>query len=252
MPIKERDKSKISTSLNQWDKVANYFDPNIKNNSNYFPAKENFEAIWPYLSKLLCQQKLPNRNDFRICDFGCGTGVLAEKLSTMLYDIYACDTSQEMIALAQSSTKGLVTYKTSFEHLKKHGPFNLITAIMVFQFISNPQATINAMAENLIDGGHIFFATHNVDYVYECINNGIKFYKTDCTNLTEYKIAIGCESINTFVRDPKWYDDIMKNAGFSYVSHSVVPALPPPNLECKDFMNSTKPKYYIAWYKKTK
>lgn len=69
---------------NCWDDVAANWDAEI---SNQEIAEKAFESL----------QRLINIKGLHILDFGCGTGLLSQKLSPLAKDIVALDSSEAMI-----------------------------------------------------------------------------------------------------------------------------------------------------------
>ena len=237
----------------QWNAVAPFFSQNMSPNSNYFPGKDNYDNAWPFLYSVISTQLNPNPNeDVHICDFGCGTGTFAEQLSRLKLHTYACDFSTEMILQAKKHTKGEVVYEVgSTNFLYKYSPFDMIVAVMVFQFVPNLEEILRTMAECVGEDGLLFFAVHHIDYAYECARNGIKFRMKNTDGDTEEgQIFIGNRWIKTFVRSPSWYDGVLSKVGFTRVGYTLSDNNPPEEAPKIEGDRWTSSKYYIAWYKK--
>ncbi len=99
----------------------------------------------------------------RILDFGCGTGLLSERLAPLVADVVAIDTSQSMIEVLDRKEIGNVTTicadiddpavridATWFSE------FDLVVASSVCGFLPDYEATLGVLAQPLNEGG--FFA----------------------------------------------------------------------------------------------
>lgn len=236
----------------QWDAVVPFFSQSMGEESNYLPGKDNYDNVWPFLNSVILTQLNSASNEIpRICDFGCGTGTFAEQLNQLKYHTYACDFSSEMISQAKKHAKGDAVYEVgSTDFLRKYYPFNLVIAVMVFQFIPDLDDTIRTMVECIDKDGLLFFAVHHIDYAYECARCGVKFRIPDATDHTEVgEIFIGNTWIRTFIRSPEWYDNLLARMGFVRVGYTLSDNNPPEEVSEIRSDRWTSSKYYIAWYK---
>lgn len=234
-----------------WDRVASNFRPKTSCNSIYAPGADNFNAVWPILYQVICRWQ-PKNTGYRVCDFGCGTGILAEQLDRLKFRTYACDISQNMIAQARLLSRGNVVYEIGgYDFVNKYSPFQLITAIMVFQFIENLDTLINTLAHCLVKDGLLFFAVHNMEYVRECEGYGLKFRGVDNKTVPAIgEILIDTTWIKTYIRSPEWYDDLLSSMGLYRVGYALRGNTPPLDVSTELYSEWLSSKYYIAWYKK--
>lgn len=235
-----------------WDSVADCFTQKGMQSLGYWPCKDNYDIVWPFLFKVIKKQLGREQNLLKkVCDFGCGTGIFAEKMHQAGFDVFACDISKEMIALACSSTRGGVLYEVgSLGFMQKYFPYEMVTSIMVFQFIPDLELVIEIIAKCLTKNGLLFFAVHNTEYINECIRYGIKFrIKEDHELPVEGEILIGSKWIKTYIRSAKWYDDVLGLRGFTRLGY-LLEGIKAPScmLDCDADWESAK--YYIAWYKR--
>ena len=232
-----------------WDEVVSCFD-----NSNLEPnasrSRQNFDATWPELSRAINSHQLNVGGKHRALDFGCGTGILADKLNQIGFDVSACDTSLEMIRQARLLSRSNILYETGgLEFVLRQSPFRLITVIMVFQFVDDVESLIAALRTKLEDNGLLFFAVHHAEYVTECVRLGVKFRGfSDCTFPAIGEIQIGSHWIPTHVRSPEWYNEIFAAAGMTRIGHSLsTTPIDVPQIAQSQWEGS---KYYMAWFKK--
>lgn len=99
-------------------------------------------------------------NNLKILDFGCGTGLLSEKMSPLAKEIVAIDTSEKMISVLEN--KNLNNIKSlninlSEETIKTnedlHATFDLIVASSVCAFLPNYQHTLTLLKKIMVKNG---------------------------------------------------------------------------------------------------
>ena len=242
-----------------WDGIAHLFSVNRDN--SYVPAMENYESLWPSLNQALrdCAHVFhPGyAKEPRICDYGCGTGVIAESLCHS-FEVYGYDISSEMIRIARENGKGKVTYGVGgIEAMRSGSPYVAIFSTMVFQFIEDLNPVLEAMRESLRLGGLLFMAVHNLGYAAKCMENDVKFRRTQSLDPTDKsgdspfvgEVEIGGTWVRTYLREPDWYDRLLSHVGFAKIGCSFTCAKPPRGLEAlADGWSANK--YYSAWYRK--
>lgn len=115
-----------------------------------------------------CTGRKPARQDVRILDAGCGTGVGTEYLIHLNpeAEITAIDISEKALAVAQSRCQqsGVLRARVSFQHLNLEqavalpGQFDYINSVGVLHHLPDPHQGIQALADKLAPGGlfHIF------------------------------------------------------------------------------------------------
>lgn len=97
----------------------------------------------------------------RVLDFGCGTGLLAEKVAPHVNELIAVDTSEKMIAVLEG--KGIPNVTAvhgdilddglSFEEVS-HSGFDLIYVSSVFSFLPDYENAVVVLTRLLKRGGH--------------------------------------------------------------------------------------------------
>ena len=101
-----------------------------------------------------------NIEGLNIFDFGCGTGLLTERMSPLANSIVALDLSKKMINVLQS--KNLPNVVSISEpltsHIIKNDPafidkFNVIVASSVFSFLPEYVSTLKLLKSLLVPGG---------------------------------------------------------------------------------------------------
>ncbi|MFM7580164.1 MAG: class I SAM-dependent methyltransferase, partial [Microcystaceae cyanobacterium] len=115
-----------------------------------------------------CTGRKPARDDIRILDAGCGTGVGTEYLIYLnpQAEIVGMDLSEGALAVAQQRCQqsGVLRPGVSFHHLhlenadRLPGEFDYINCVGVLHHLPDPVQGIQALAKKLAPGGlfHIF------------------------------------------------------------------------------------------------
>jgi SAM-dependent methyltransferase len=122
-------------------------------------AEQAFESLRREVFPLL-----PNLQQARVLDFGCGTGLLTEKLSPYCATVVAVDSSTEMIRALERKVDDhqlgnvlpLVTEVTSTTIANRSGvlcDFSLAMASSVCSFLPNMDQTLRDIASTMKPGG---------------------------------------------------------------------------------------------------
>lgn len=132
---------------NEWDEYAENWEQN--------PATAVFaEQAFNELNELVSLKGL------KVLDFGCGTGLLTQKLSPLVKEVVALDASEQMIEqldakelanvepVVDSLSRGLVAYHPAFR-----GQFDLIVASSVCGFLDDFAETAKVVSSLLNEGG---------------------------------------------------------------------------------------------------
>jgi 2-polyprenyl-3-methyl-5-hydroxy-6-metoxy-1,4-benzoquinol methylase len=108
---------------------------------------------------------LPSLSGRRVLDFGCGTGLLSERLAPLCAEIVAVDSSAKMIEvlrdkLLHSSLENVVPLQIEIgpaailEHSELTKKFDLILASSVCSFLPHYETTLCDLSQLLKPGAH--------------------------------------------------------------------------------------------------
>ena len=139
-----------------WDDYAADWDtePDVREYSEY--AFSSFQhKVAPLVS---------NMPEIRVMDFGCGTGLLTEKLAPLCQCVVAVDTSTRMIEvldnkIAKAGIKNVTSLVATIDSksIKKNrdilGQFGLVVASSVCSFLPDFEATLCHIAAIMKPGG---------------------------------------------------------------------------------------------------
>jgi len=135
-----------------WDKTASQYDQiEMKDKTTYL--------------QILQRIKTQLKSTDVVLDFGCGTGLIANKIADDVQHIHAIDISSNMIAIAkQKATERNISninyaHATIFDERVKKDSFDVILACHVLHLLEDQPAVLQRMSELLKSGGLLISAT---------------------------------------------------------------------------------------------
>ena len=103
----------------------------------------------------------------KVCDVGCGGGILAESIAKKGATVTGIDLSEKALKVADlhSLESGIkVRYELiAAEELaaREAGHYDVVTCMEMLEHVPDPSAIVQACAKLVKPGGHIFFSTLN-------------------------------------------------------------------------------------------
>ncbi len=132
---------------NEWDDYADEWDCNAA-------TGEYADKAYGDLISII------KPGDLRVLDFGCGTGLLSERLSSKARQIVALDSSEKMInRLSQKSlpnvcpVAGFLSTELVRDHPLLQTKFDLITASSVCAFLPDYENTLSILRRLMVPDG---------------------------------------------------------------------------------------------------
>ena len=143
--------------FDEWDDHADGWDAD--EDVRIF-AKKAFDGLSKKVLPLL-----PNLADGRVLDFGCGTGLLSEKLAPLCRNVVAVDTSSKMIAVLQrkivdKGIENVTTLQSAIDSasIERHSAltekFDLIVASSVCNFLEDYEASLRCLCSMMRPGAY--------------------------------------------------------------------------------------------------
>lgn len=163
--------------MNTWDTIAkNVFDTSNPGNI-HAGAADNILIAHPVIRNIIATH-FSGDLERQALDFGAGTGGFTKELCNLGFRVTGIDPSREMIAIAQSRhIEGASFLHGGIDCLGKAIRFDLIVAVMVFQFIEDAASILNRLHEHLNKDGLLIIAVHNSAYINACLTRNYKFKK---------------------------------------------------------------------------
>lgn len=239
--------------MNPWDKLSGYFDTH-KDATEINPgAADNILIAWPSVIRGI--KAVQNESQgLKALDYGCGGGGFAAELLKHGYEVVGCDSSSEMIAVAKKNLGEIPFYVCDFSDVKtlKEAPFDLVTGIMVFQFVDDMEECIRNLVEILKPGGVFAFAVFNPDYVRNNHGKGKLFDGFEGPQIpARGYMCVGEEiRIPVFMRAESEYDQLASSVGLSRVYTDKPPFTESFLQKYPSGTDTTEPEYLVMVYAK--
>ncbi|MEO0491813.1 MAG: class I SAM-dependent methyltransferase [Actinomycetota bacterium] len=136
------------SAVDPWDAAADGWDDDPAARAYAGAAFESLVAVLDGFGRSLL--------GLRVCDFGCGTGLLTERLVTAgVASVDAVDTSDAMLAElhAKADRLGWTNVRSSAEIPTSPGRHDLVVCSSVLAFVPDHPATVARLVELLAPGG---------------------------------------------------------------------------------------------------
>ncbi len=239
--------------MNPWDNLSGYFNTH-KDATEINPgAADNILIAWPSVIKGIKTVQAEGKG-LKALDYGCGGGSFAAELLKHEYEVVGCDSSSEMIAVAKKNLEEIPFYVCDFPDVKKleEAPFDLITGIMVFQFIDDIEGCIRSLVEILKSGGVFAFAVFNPDYVRNNHGKGKLFDGFENPHVpAQGYMCVGEEiRIPVFMRTESEYDRFASSVGLGRVHADKPPFTEAFLQKYPSGTDTTEPEYLVMVYAK--
>ncbi|HJW54265.1 MAG TPA: bifunctional 2-polyprenyl-6-hydroxyphenol methylase/3-demethylubiquinol 3-O-methyltransferase UbiG [Burkholderiaceae bacterium] len=157
-----------------------------------------------------------------VADIGCGGGILAESIAQKGANVTGIDLSEKALKVADlhSLESGVpVRYELiSAEELaaREPGQYDIVTCMEMLEHVPDPNAIVQACAELVKPGGHVFFSTLNRNpksYLFAVIGAEYVLHLLP-KGTHEYTKFITPAELSQFIRNADMTVDTLK--GMSY------------------------------------
>jgi len=200
--------------MNQWNQLADTFGCAWDENIVPECAADNICIAWPSILKCI-KQEIPESNGYKALDFGCGGGLFCRKLSEKGFKVTGYDQSEELIDSAKRNTSNDVIVTSSNSVMVQNGRYDLVTSIMVLQFIKDIEPVIDSILSVLNPKGLLVFAVFNPKFIEDNSRSssfsGFEDYRVGYMELKEgVKISV-------YNRNKLEYREILESKGLEEV-----------------------------------
>lgn len=198
--------------MSQWNNMADIFGSAGIDNVIPECVADNICIAWPSIIRCI-EKEFSNSTHSSVLDFGCGGGLFCKKLFELGFDVTGYDDSEELVKIAQINTPKEVTITDTIAIQKRR--YDLISSIMVFQFIINIDSIINSIISLLKPNGLIIFAVFNPKFIEENSTNKV-FTEFDSYRQGYMELKKGIK-VPVYNRTEVEYRKLFEAAGFEEV-----------------------------------
>jgi 2-polyprenyl-3-methyl-5-hydroxy-6-metoxy-1,4-benzoquinol methylase len=208
----------MKIDIKNWDQMHHAFNTVKKGKLEARVADSRFIA-WPVVMQIISESVMDKG---RVLDYGCGTGGFCRHMRTVGMKVEGIDFSAAMIQTAvERSSREIHYHSGGRETLDKiKGNFDVITSLMVFQFLKDFETYIPIFRNLLTDRGLMIFTVHNPDFVESCYrsNTAFRSIRTDGKTAVASMEIEKSLLIDTYVRTKGDYRRLFEKHGFEYIS----------------------------------
>lgn len=118
----------------------------------------------------------------KVLDVGCGGGLLCEAMAAAGADILGIDMAREALAVAANHAGRrfpLLRYARNTAEawaVESPGAYDLVTCMELVEHVPEPRRLIQACADLVVPGGHVFFSTVNRTWLSRLLVIGMSEY----------------------------------------------------------------------------
>ncbi|WP_281950480.1 class I SAM-dependent DNA methyltransferase [Nitrosophilus kaiyonis] len=172
--------------MSRFDNVAKEWDKNKRRVDLAKTVADNIKKI------------VPIKKDFKILDFGCGTGLLSYNFENDVKEIVGIDLSSKMVEEfnKKSKSKKIKAYCKDIENLDEK--FDLIISSMTFHHIKDIEKIGKILKDRLNKDGYLCIADLESEdgTFHDKGNEGVYHFGFDIENLSKIFSKIGFKLIN--------------------------------------------------------
>ena len=200
--------------MNQWDGLVDTFGCSWEEEIVPETAADNICIAWPSINQCI-ESHFTEPLGRKALDFGCGGGLFCRALAQRGFSVTGFDTSIKLAESARRNISNNISITTSETQMLDNGGYDLISSIMVLQFIEDIDATISKLVSVLNKNGLLVFAVFNPEFIEdnsECAAfSGFKDYRSGYMELKQgLKIPV-------YNRSREEYESLFKAVGLEEV-----------------------------------
>lgn len=233
--------------MNHWNKLTDIFGYSWDEDAIPECAADNISIAWPSIINGI-EKVIDKSIGLNALDFGCGGGLFCKKLHEMGFNVTGYDESEELIKKARINTPKEITITNSSTIAAENGSYDLITSLMVFQFIDNIDSTIKNTISLMKPNALIIYAVFNPKFIMDNLNTDIfTGFTNNKTGYMELKKGV---KLSVYNRTESDYREIFEKYGYEEV-YNDLPNFTEEFLEKYKMPFSTEsPEYLIQGFRR--
>lgn len=209
------------TNTNQWNELVDIFGCTWNEDQIPETAADNICIAWPSIIKGI-EQALPDKKDIVALDYGCGGGLFCRQLHSMGFQVTGYDHSEELVKSAHLNVPDDVMITNFTNVIESNIKYDLVTSIMVLQFIDNIEEVIETLSNTVGEHGIIIYAVFNPAFVYDNLGDGQMFVPSDRQDVAYMELKPGIQ-IPFYIRSDEEYRSLFKKHGMQEIYRDLPP-----------------------------
>ena len=208
-------------NANQWNELTDIFGCTWNEETIPETAADNICIAWPSIINGI-EQSLSNKEDIVALDYGCGGGLFCRQLHSMGFQVTGYDQSEALIKSAQFNVPAGVTITNDTNVIESGQKYDLVTAIMVLQFIDNIEEVIATIAKTLNKDGLIIYAVFNPAFVHDNMGDNQLFIPSSRHDIAYMELKPGIQ-IPFYIRSDMEYRRLFNQLGMEEIYRDLPP-----------------------------
>lgn len=202
--------------INPWDKLISVFGCRWDEEEIDAGLADNILIAWPSIIHGI-ERHFRTTSRLYVLDFGCGGGLFCRELYRLGNYVTGYEPSEKLLEAARLNVPGQVCITNSKTVLEAPSKYDIISSIMVSQFISNIDSVIVQLLNALRPGGLFIQAVFNPLFVLH-VNNRDRLFKgfNGGTNKGVMEMKAGVE-IPLYIRSRSNYCQLFSDLGYEEV-----------------------------------
>lgn len=209
--------------MNPWNQLVNVFGSTWDEEKVSGVAADNICIAWPSILQCIHNWQCDLSNKTAL-DFGCGGGLFCRKLSQLGLQVTGCDEASELLHVARGNNYATTTICDCERVYQSDEQFDLITSIMVFQFVEDMHILLQKLLSKLKPNGLLVFSVFNPQFVVHTLNG--RMHSSLPGNTVDTLSFKGELHIPVFNRDALEYQSLLGEYGLCEMYRDYPPFTP--------------------------
>jgi 2-polyprenyl-3-methyl-5-hydroxy-6-metoxy-1,4-benzoquinol methylase len=160
--------------MNPWDEMADIFGSPWDAAKIPECAADNILIAWPSMLSGIRKQ-FGRRTGLDILDFGCGGGHFCRQLHALGHGVTGYEQAEMLLQAARINVPREVKITASEAVLDPLGRYDLITAIMVIQFVLDIEPLLQRLLATVNPGGLLLYSVFNPRFTFHLAAEQVTF-----------------------------------------------------------------------------
>lgn len=208
--------------MEEWGRLVDIFGCRWDEGNIPACAADNMLIAWPSLIVGI-QHHFGRVSGLAVLDYGCGGGLFCRKLHTLGNSVVGYEPTAGLREAAQRNVPGEVVISDSTVVLEPPAAYELITAVMVLQFVAEIEPLLMRLASLLRPGGLLLTAVFNPQFVDRQVSDNLLFSEYSRERQAGFMILQPGVRIPVYNRTAQEYRQLAARLGLQEVFYDLPP-----------------------------